>query len=307
MAKNTGKKIPKSAKKKQAIHNAKSNIKKAASDGRITSREVKKIGKNSNLSTDRLTNLINKSDAKSSDVGLTLNRDKLSAKKFNKNKDKLIDRIKNVTGKKDPYTGGTNTKRLDSLGKKLENYGVSDYKPSKLELFFHEKGKDGKGITKGKLNQLALNNPEQANYMARLARDAGVTLKSGDDITKNMIRGYRKTAEKAADPVTQADNQVLDIKEIMEGFQTMLTNSMSNQPDIGAMLRGVTDSQNAMFGNMMNNNRIQQSQMNPMRMSPVLGIRSAGMQNYGLNNATNAFGRDGTRFGGLKNNSLNLS
>jgi hypothetical protein len=82
---------------------------------------------------------------------------------------------------------------------------------------------------------------------------------------------------------------------------------MSNQPDIGALLKGVTDSQNAMFGNMMNNNRIQQSQMNPMRMSPVLGVRSAGMQNYGLNNATNAFGRGGTRIGGLKNNSLNLS
>jgi DNA polymerase III alpha subunit (gram-positive type) len=302
------------AKRRQAVKNANLNIKKAASDGKVKNSEIKRIASNSNLSTKKLQKLIGKTEAKTGDdnVGFVINKKRMEAPAFNKKKDKLINKYDAASVTKDPYTRKPNQKKLDRIDKKLETFGVTGYKPNVANQGILEAAQKGETISAGKLEQIALNNPgTQANTLAKYAADAGLTLNGGGEITAKTIRGYHtaaaEAAEAAANPVTQADNQVLDIKKIMEGFQTMLTNSMSNQPDIGALLKGVTDSQNAMFGNMMNNNRIQQSQMNPMRMSPVLGVRSAGMQNYGLNNATNAFGRGGTRIGGLKNNSLNLS
>ena len=224
----------------------------------------------------------------------------------------MIDKFDNASISKDPYTGKTNQNKLNRISEKLAAYDAGNYKPSELKLDFLKLGNRGGVIGEKKLQQYATNNPDvQANTFAKMAKNAGVTLKGGGDITAQTVRGYRKTPETgaaASAPATQTENQVLDAQEIIDSMQTMLADKFSQpaQPDFAALLRGITESQNSMFANMMNNNRIQQSQMNPMRMSPVLGIRSAGMQNYGLNNATNAFGRDGTRFGGLKNNSLNL-
>jgi len=302
------------AKRRQAVKNANLNIKKAASDGTVKNSEIKKIASNSNLSTKKLQKLIGKTEAKTGNdnVGFVINKERMTLPEIKKKQKKLTGKYDQASINKDPYTGKINEKKLGRIDNKLETFGLTGYNPNPGKQALLKQAGKGETISAGKLEQIAVNNPgTQANTLAKYAADAGLTLDGGEGITAKTIRGYRTAAEEAeeaaANPVTQADNQVLDIKKIMEGFQTMLTNSMSNQPDIGALLKGVTDSQNAMFGNMMNNNRIQQSQMNPLRMSPVLGVRSAGMQNYGINNATNAFGRGGTRIGGLKNNSLNLT
>ena len=301
--------------RKQAIKNAKLNIRQAASDGTVKNNEIKRIASKSNLSTKKLQKLIGNTEAKTGEdnVGFVINKKRMEAPAFNKKKNKLIGKYDAASVGKDPYTGKPNQKKLGRLNDKLETFGVTGYKPNAANQGILKAAQKGDTISNNKFEQIVLDNPDtQANTIAKFAQNAGLTLDGGGDITTKTIRDYRKTAEEAATaaaapPVTQADNQVLDIEKILEGFQTMLTNSMSNQPDIGALLKGVTDSQNAMFGNMMNSNRIQQSQMNPLRMSPVLGVRSAGMQNYGVNNATNAFGRGGSRIGGLKNNSLNLT
>ena len=303
------------AKRRQAVKNANIRIRDAASDGTVKNSEIKKIASNSNLSTKKLQKLIGKTEAKTGNdnVGFVINKERMEAPAFNKKKDKLIGKYDVASVGKDPYTGKPNQKKLGRIDDKLETFGVTGYKPNTANQSILTAAQKGDTISNNKFEQIVLDNPDtQANTIAKFAQNAGLTLKDGSDITRETVRGYRNIAEEAAataaaPPVTQADNQVLDIEKILEGFQTMLTNSMSNQPDIGALLKGVTDSQSAMFGNMMNSNRIQQSQMNPLRMSPVLGVRSAGMQNYGVNNATNAFGRGGTRIGGLKNNSLNLT
>ena len=307
-------KSKKTPKKKQAIKNANLNIKKAASDGTIKNSEIKRIVKNSNLPTKTLQKLIGKTEAKTGNdnVGFVINKQRMTLPEIKKKQKKLTGKYDKASINKDPYTGKINEKKLGKIDNKLETFGLTGYKPNPGKLEFLKQANKGDTISAGRLEKIALNNPDTLPItLAKYAADAGLTLDSGEEITKKTIRSYNTAAEEAAEaaanPVTQADNQALDIKKIMEGFQTMLTNSMSNQPDIGALLEKVTNSQNAMFGNMMNSNRIQQSQMNPLRMSPVLGVRSAGMQNYGLNNATNAFGRDGSRIGGLKNNSLNLT
>ena len=130
---------------------------------------------------------------------------------------------------------------------------------------------------------------------------------TADNVRKQFASARAVETEAPVDQVDTAENAALDIEKIIKEMTTTVMQGFQNQPDIGALLKGVTDSQNAMFGNMANNNRIQQSQMNPIRMAPVLGVRSAGTQNYGVNNATNTFGRLGNRVKGIKNNSLNLT
>ena len=322
-------------KKQQARRNARANIKAAGSDGVITNREAKRIAKKSNLGTKQVAKLIRKSDAKSSaDVGYQINRDNLSVKDFNAKKEKLKNSFMNVATRKDPYTGGTNQDRLDKISNKLGNYGVNNFNPSELAKYFHKQGKRGGDIRQGRLEKIVSNNPQhQANYIASLARKAGVGLRGGDDITARMIRGIRNPKEvEGTGAGVQAplgpDQTVTGMHDYINNVTQKILETFGNNDnriDFGSLFAGMNQSNAAIAQGMNASNaaimgqatgvmqdaikegQVQMSQMNPMRMSPVLGIRSAGMQNYGLNNATNTFGRDGTRFGNLTNNQLNLS
>ena len=315
-------KVAKRADKIEAKKQLNTAVKEAGKDGRITSKEVKQIAGNTRFNLDKIGSAIGKSNANynTENLNLNINRGRLTPEQFDAEKNTLIKQFTNQSIKKDPYTGEVRPGPLKRTALKLQDYGVTDFQPKPIQLEMAKLAQSGESLTNKTLQDLAsqLNRDKSFKFTTKpqaivnAANMFGLTGKGNVPLTADNVRKQFASAravetEAPVNQVDTAENAALDIEKIIKEMTTTVMQGFQNQPDIGALLKGVTDSQNAMFGNMANNNRIQQSQMNPIRMAPVLGVRSAGMQNYGVNNATNTFGRLGNRVQGIKNNSLNLT
>ena len=302
------------ARKVDARDSLAKEIKSAGKDGKLTSKEITNISSNTRLNLDKITSALGKSNASynKENLNYNINRGSLTPEQFNANKNDLLRQYTNQSIKKDPYTGKVMSGPLRRTAEKLSGYGVTDFQPKPIQLELAKLAQSGKGLNNKTLQELGSKFDIRPQALVNAANMFGLTGQGNTPLTADNVRSQFRTAravetEAPVEQVDTAENAVLDLEKMMEGFASIVKQGFQNQPDIGSLMEKLTNSQNAMFGNMVNNNRIQQSQMNPIRMAPVLGVRSAGTQNYGVNNATNTFGRTGDRVQGIKNNSLNLT
>ena len=302
------------SKKVKANKSLNQAVKEAGKDGRITSKEVNQIAGNTRFNLDKITSAIGNSNANynKENLNYNINRGSLTPEQFNANTNDLLRQYINQSIKKDPYTGKVRPGPMRRTAEKLSDYGVTDFEPKPIQIELAKLAQSGKGLNNKTLQELGSRFNIRPQALVNAANMFGLTGKGNAPLTADNVRSQFRTAnadetETTVEQVDPAENAALDLEKMMEGFASIVKQGFQNQPDIGSLMEKLTNSQNALFGNMVNNNRIQQSQMNPIRMAPVLGVRSAGTQNYGVNNATNTFGRTGSRVQGIKNNSLNLT
>ena len=302
------------SKKVKANKSLNQAVKEAGKDGKITSKEVTQIAGNTRFNLDKIGSAIGKSNANynKENLNYNINRGSLTPEQFNANTNDLLRQYINQSIKKDPYTGKVRPGPMRRTAEKLSDYGVTDFEPKPIQIELAKLAQSGKGLNNKTLQELGSRFNIRPQALVNAANMFGLTGKGNTPLTADNVRSQFRTAravetEAPAEQVDPAENAALDLEKIIKEMTTTVMQGFSNQPDIGSLMEKLTNSQNAMFGNMVNNNRIQQSQMNPIRMAPVLGVRSAGTQNYGVNNATNTFGRTGDRVQGIKNNSLNLT